>query len=65
MEFLYKEEGRFRPSWGGEMVAKRSYVWDYSEKEDNIGGLVYERNGRGRDKGEGEGLFFSSVGGYP
>lgn len=36
MEYLYFEEGDFRPSWGGTMTAKRSYVYHYTEKEDSM-----------------------------
>ncbi|KUJ22674.1 FAD/NAD(P)-binding domain-containing protein [Mollisia scopiformis] len=34
MEYLYFEEGDFRPSWGGTMTAKRSYIYHYQEKSD-------------------------------
>jgi hypothetical protein len=36
MEYLYFEEGDFRPSWGGTMHAKRSYVYHYTEFSDKM-----------------------------
>jgi hypothetical protein len=36
MEYLYFEEGDFRPSWGGTMHAKRSYVYHYTETTDKM-----------------------------
>jgi hypothetical protein len=36
MEHLYFEEGEFRPSWGGTMHAKRSYVYHYVEATDTM-----------------------------
>lgn len=36
MEYLYKEEGDFRPNRGGVMHAKRSYVYHYTEKTDKM-----------------------------
>jgi hypothetical protein len=36
MEYLYFEEGDFRPNWGGVMHAKRSYVYHYTEATDKI-----------------------------
>ena len=36
MEYLYFEEGDFRPSWGGIMHAKRSYVYHYTESKDKM-----------------------------
>ncbi|KAF8854121.1 flavin-containing monooxygenase-like protein [Acephala macrosclerotiorum] len=36
MEYLYFEEGDFRPSWGGTMTARRSYVYHYTEKGDSM-----------------------------
>lgn len=36
LEYLYLEEGEFRPSWGGVMHAKRSYVYHYTEATDKL-----------------------------
>jgi hypothetical protein len=36
MEYLYFEEGDFKPSWGGTMHAKRSYVYHYTELIDKM-----------------------------
>lgn len=36
MEYLYFEKGDFKPSWGGTMHAKRSYVYHYTEVTDKM-----------------------------